>query len=167
MNSFRPSSSYVFLFQLSESEIKTVCFDVSVLFWCFGLNMDRITLYVDCLNGTYILAATTAYAKLLCGLRDGESAFERHHVDGLDRTMLGTCSATGMVHIDYTYILIENHVTWLSAVFLLCGKRTYGTGGTYPTAKIAVIVAVAVIKFHDRLHDATQSVFHTGGFEYM
>lgn len=167
MNSFRPYFSYVFFSRLSEPEIKTVCFDVSVLFWCFGFNMDRITLYMDCLDRTYILAAATAYAKFLCGLRDGESAFERHHVDGLDRTVLGTCPAAGTVHIDYTYILIEHHVSWLSTVFLICGKRTYGTGGTYLTAKVAVIVAVAVIKFHDRLHDAPQSVFHTGGFEYM
>ena len=129
--------------------------------------MYGITLNMYGLDGAYILATSTAYAQFRSGLRNGQTAFKRNHVDCLYGTVLGACSATGAVHVHYADILVEYHAARLCAVFLLNRKRFDCSGRAYLAAKVAVIVAVAVIKFHNRLHYAAQTIFHASRLEYV
>ena len=79
--------------------------------------------------------------------------------------MLSACSATGAVHVNHADFFVEYHMAGLCNMFLLNGQGLDGTGGTDLAAQVAVIVAIALIKLHDRLHYASQSIFHTGRLE--
>ena len=141
--------------------------DAVVLLRGFSLQMYRVTLNMYSLDGADVFASAAAHAQFRSGLRNSQTALKRNHVDGLYRAVLGTGSATGAVHVHYTDILVEYHAARLGAVLLLNRKRSDCTGRAYLATKVAVIVAVAVIKFHDRLHYSAQTVFHTGRFEHM
>ena len=151
----------------SEAEVKVLGLDVGILLGGFGLQVDGVALYVDSLDGADEFAAAASYAKVGGGLRDGQASLKRHHVDSLDGTVLGAGSAAGAVNVDYADILVKDHAAGLGAVFLLYGKRFDGSGRADLAAQGAVIVAVALVKFHYRLHDATQAILHTGRLEYM
>ena len=129
--------------------------------------MDGVALYVDGLDGADELTATATYAELRVGVRYGESSLKRYHVDGLYGAVLGAGSAAGSVYVHHADILVEYHASGLCAVLLLNRKGLDGSGGADLAAEVAVIVAVTLVKFHDGLHDAAQSVFHTGGFKHV
>ena len=148
-----------------ETEVEIVGLDGGILLGGFGLQVDVIALYVDSLDGTDELAAAATYAQFGSGLGDGQTSLERNHVDGLYGAVLGAGSATGAVHVNHADVLVEYNASGLGVVLLLNRERLDGTGGAYLAAEVAVIVAVAVIKLHDRLHDAAQTVLHTGGFK--
>ena len=80
-------------------------------------------------------------------------------------TMLGAGSAAGAVHVDYANVLVEYHAAGLGMMLIFNRQRLYCTGRAYLAAKIAVIVAVALIEFHYRLHHTAQSVFKPGWLE--
>ena len=139
---------------LSEAEIEVLGLDVGVLLGCLGFQVDGIALNVDSLDGADKLATAAAYAEIRGGLGDGQTSLKRYHVDGLYGAMLSAGSATGAVYVDHADILVEYHASGLGLVFLLYGKRLDGSCGTYLAAKVAVIVAVTLIKLHYGLHDA-------------
>ena len=129
--------------------------------------MNGVSFDVYSLDRAYELAAAASYAKVRSGFGDGQSAFKRNHVDCLDGAVLGTCSATGAVNIHNANVLVEYYAARLGFVFLLNRKRLDGTGGTYLAAQVAVIVAVTLVKLHDRLHNAAQSVLHACRFKHV
>ena len=148
-----------------ETEVKVLGLYACVLLRSFCLQVDRITLYVDSFDGADEFAAAASYTKVRCGFRNGQTSLERNHVDGLYGAVFGTGSATGAVHVYNTYVYVEDYAARLGLVFLLNSERLDGAGGAYLAAEVAVIVTIAVVKLHDRLHDAAQSILHTCGFE--
>ena len=141
--------------------------DVGVLLGGFGLEVDGIALNVNGFDGADELAAAAAYAQVGGGFGDGQASLKGNHVDGLYRAVLGAGSATGAVYVDYADILVEYHSAGLGAVFLLDSKRTDGSGGANLAAKIAVIVAVTLVKLHNGLHHSSKAVLHTCGLEHV
>ena len=141
--------------------------DVAVLLRSLSLQMYGISLNMHSLDRADILASAASYAKFRSGLRYSQTSFKRNHVNGLYWAVLSAGTATGTVHVHYADILVEYHASRLGAVFLLNCKRSDCTGWADLAAKVAVIVAVSVIKFHYRLHYTAQTVFHAGRFEYM
>ena len=129
--------------------------------------MYRITFNVYCLYRADELTAAASYAHFGRGLGNGQTTLKRNHVDGLYGAVLGAGSATGTVYVYNADILVEYHTSGLGFVFLLNRERLYGAGRADLAAQVAVKVAVAVIKLHDRLHDTAQSVLHTCGLENM
>ena len=154
-------------FLLLEPEVEVLSLDVLVLLGGFGLKVDGITLNVDSFDGADEFTSTASYAELRCSLRDSQTSLERYHVDGLYGAVFGACTAAGAVYVDYADVLVEDHTSGLGLVFLLYGKRFDGSGGAYLAAQGAVIVAVALVKFHHGLHDSSQAVFHTGRLEHV
>ena len=152
---------------LSETEIEICSFYLSILLGGFGFQVDGISLYVNGFDGADEFASAATYAQLGIGLGDGKATLERNHVNGLDGTVLGAGSATGAVYVNHTDVYVEYHAARLCAVFLLYCKGLDGACRTDLAAKVAVIVAVTLVKLHYRLHYACQSVFHACGFEYV
>ena len=76
-------------------------------------------------------------------------------MDGLDWAVFGAGSAAGAVHVYYADILVEYYAARLGAVLLLNRDGENGTCGAYLTAKVAVIVAVTLVKLHYGLHYST------------
>ena len=150
-----------------EAEVEILGFYDCVLLGSFCLQVDGITLNVNSLYGADEFAAAASYAQVRGGFGDGKTSLERNHMDSLDGTVLGAGSATGTVYVDNTDVYVKYYAARLGLVLLLNSKRLYGAGWTYLAAQIAVIVTVSLIKLHDRLHDASQSVFQTRGFEYV
>ncbi|OPZ48365.1 MAG: hypothetical protein BWY95_00867 [Bacteroidetes bacterium ADurb.BinA104] len=114
-----------------------------------------------------VLASAAAHAEFGLGLGDGQAAFKRNHMNGLDGAVFGAGSATGAVHLYHTDINVEDYATRLCMVFFLYGKRFDGAGGTDLSADVTVIVTVAPVKPHDRLHQSADAVFKTGRFEHV
>ena len=151
----------------SETEVEIVGLDVGVLLGGFGLKVDGIAFDVDCFYGADELTAAASYAEVGRGFGDGQTAFERYHVDGLNGTVLGAGSATGAVHVDYADILVKYYASGLGTVLLLNRKRTYRSGRADLAAQITVIVAVTLVELHYRLHNASQAILHSSGLEHV
>ena len=152
---------------LLEAKVKVLGLDVLILLGGFGFKVDGVALNVNGFDGADVLATAASYAELGGGLRDGKAALKRYHVDSLNGAVFCAGTAAGTVHIDYAYILVEYNATRLCAVFLFNREGLYCTGGADLAAQVAVIVAVAVIKFHYRLHKAAQAILYACGFKYM
>ena len=148
-----------------EAEVEILSLYCFVLFGSLSLQMNRIALNVDCLDGADEFAAAASYAQFGSGLRNGQTSLKRNHVDSLYGAVLSACSATGTVHVNDTDVDVEHYAARLGLMLLLDSERLDGAGGTYLAAEVAVIVAVTFVKLHDRLHDAAQSVLHTSRFE--
>ena len=133
-----------------------------VLLRNLSFQMSGITLNVNSLDGADELTSSTTHTEFGIGFGDCQSAFKRNHMESLNRAMLSACSATGPVHVYHADIFVEYHMAGLCDMFLLHGQGLDGTGGTYLAAQVAIIVAIALIKLHDRLHYASQSIFHAG-----
>lgn len=154
-------------FFLSETEVEIVGLNVCILLGSLGFQVDRIAFNVYGLDRADVFTAAATYAKIRSGFGDGKSTLKRNHVNGLYGTMLGACTATGTVYVNHADIFVEYYASGLGVVFLLDCKRADGAGGAYLAAEVAVVVAITVIKFHDRLHQASKAVFHTCGLEHM
>lgn len=152
---------------VSESKVKILGFYYRVLLRSLSLKVDWVALYVNGFDGTDKLTSSTTHTEFLVGLGYGQSALKRYHMQRLDRAMLGACSATGTVYVYHADVFAEYHMARLCGMFLLHGKRPDCAGGTNLAAQVAVIVAIAVVKLHYRLHDASQTVFHSCGLEHM
>ena len=129
--------------------------------------MKGISFDVYSLDGAYELAATATDAEIRSGFRDGQTSLERNHVDGLYGAVLGAGSATGAVYVDNTDVDVKDYTSRLGLMLLFNCEGFDGTCRTYLAAQVAVIVAIAFVKLHDRLHDATQTVLHTCWFKHV
>ena len=88
-------------------------------------------------------------------------------MDGLNRAVLSAGTAAGAVDVHYAYILIEYYTARLGMTFLLYCERTDGSGRANLAADGATVVAVAFIKLHYGLHQATYSIFQSRGLKYV
>ena len=129
--------------------------------------MNGISFDVYSLDGAYELAATATDAEIRSGFRDGQTSLERNHVDGLYGAVLGAGSATGAVYVDNTDVDVKDYTSRLGLMLLFNCEGFDGTCGTYLTAQVAVIVAIALIELHDRLHDTSQTILHTCRFKHV
>ena len=150
-----------------ESKVKILSLYCFVLFGSLSLQMNRIALNVDCLDGTDEFAAAASYAQFGSGLRNGQTSLERNHVDSLYGAVLSAGSATGAVNVDDTDIDVKHYTARLGLMLLFNCEGFDGTCRTYLAAQVAVIVAIAFVKLHDRLHDTTQAVLHTCRLKHM
>ena len=129
--------------------------------------MNRITFNVYCLYRADELTAAASYAHFGRGLGNGQTTLKRNHVDGLYGAVLGAGSATGAVNVDDTDIDVKHYTARLGLMLLFNCEGFDGTCRTYLAAQVAVIVAIAFVKLHDRLHYTSQTVLHTCGFEHV
>jgi len=79
--------------------------------------MDGVAFNVNGIDRTDVLASAAAHAEFGLGLGDGQAAFKRNHMNGLDGAVLGAGSATGAVHLYHTDINVEDYATRLCMVF--------------------------------------------------
>ena len=129
--------------------------------------MNGITFDVHSLDGADELTAAASYAHFGRGLGNGQTTLKRNHVDGLYGAVLGAGSATGAVNVDDTDIDVKHYTARLGLMLLFNCEGFDGTCRTYLAAQVAVIVAIAFVKLHDRLHYTSQTVLHTCGFEHV
>ena len=129
--------------------------------------MNGITFDVHSLDGADELATATTDAEIRSGFGNSQTSLERNHVDGLYGAVLGAGSATGAVNVDDTDIDVKHYTARLGLMLLFNCEGFDGTCRTYLAAQVAVIVAIAFVKLHDRLHYTSQTVLHTCGLENM
>ena len=162
-----PWDRLTFFIGTSETEVQIFSLNVLVLLWKACFKMDRIAFNVNGVGRTDELASAASYAHVRSSFRNGKTSLERNHVYGLYRTVLGTCSATGVLDIDNALVYVEYHAARLCLVLLFNRKGLDGSVRADFTADGAVVVAVALIELHDRLHYAADTIFHSCRFEYV
>lgn len=110
-------------------------------------------------GGTNVFTCAASDAGILVDFGNGELPDIGHHIACACGAMLGTGTAGGIIGIDHTVLLFELNDTYLGNMFLVAGKRQYGTGRTNLSAGSAVEITETGMKIHARLKKPAYAIF--------